>query len=176
MRWSAITRFMNRKQRSASSSPSRYVEPVGQLRAATRRASATASSASSLQVRRAGAAAVGSLAVQPRGVAVDDRAQPSLELVWRRRGELAHVEQDAVVYRGLGLRGLGRRQPGGPHPGRPARALGDLPVGRAGAADRELQPVAVLQIEPAQLVVGLAGSSLEHVGDRQEDRRAVAST
>ena len=55
----------------------------------------------------------------------------------------------------------------------PAGPVGHGPVDRAGAADRELQPVPVLQVQPPQLVVRLVSGSSSSVGDRQEHRRAA---
>ena len=56
---------------------------------------------------------------------------------------------------------------------RPLARLGHLPIDRAGPADRELQPVPILQVQPPQLVILLPPVVQQRVGDRQEHRVPV---
>ena len=117
----------------------------------------------------------GGLAVQPVTVAVDQWRQAGAHRAWRGPSEGVHVEQRARHRLGLGLRGLGNRQPGGPDRGSPASARLFRPVDRAGATYGELQPVPVLQLQPAHLLVVLACVMRQHVAHRHEHRRAAGA-
>ena len=112
------------------------------------------------------------LAIQPGRVTLHDRAEPVAKLGGGRFRQRGHVEHRVDLVR-HDLRCLTDRQPGGPHGGCPPLAVGHLPVHRAGPSDRELQPVPVLKVEPAQLVVFLAVVIEQRVADRQERVRST---
>ena len=135
-------------------------------------ASATASSASGCRCsgRRIGEVVLGG---EPLGIPLHDGRQPRGDRRGVGLGERAHVEQRVRDLDRLGERRLDGRQPRREHPGGAAGARRDVPVDRAGAPDGELQPVAVLQPQPAQLVVELVVRLEQVVAHRQEHLRAA---
>ncbi len=113
------------------------------------------------------------LAIQPGRVRLDDGRKAGAQFLGSGLLQPAHVEQGRTDLLRSGLRRLAGRQPGRPHLAGPASTLGHLPVHRAGAPNRELQPVAVLQPQPAQLVVRFVAGVRQRVVHRQEHRLAA---
>ena len=100
---------------------------------------------------------LGLLAREPGGVGTHHGAQARLHGSRVGHSQGLHVELGARDAGGLHLGHLTGRQPGGHDLGGASGAGGHLPVHRAGAADGELQAVAVLQVDAALLAVHLAG-------------------
>ncbi len=168
----AMTSFMNRKQRSASASEPRNCQARSKL---VRHRRGLGDRVQRLVAQVLGEP-LGDLALggQPLGIPADDGGQPGGDGLGVGLREDEHVEQGPGDLDRLGERRLDGRQPGREHPGGAAGPGRDVPVDRAGAPDGELQPVAVLQPQPAQLVVDLVVRVAQVVAHRQEHVRAAA--
>ena len=105
------------------------------------------------------------LLIEPRAVGADDGFQGVAESIGAvrsggRGNEGAHVEEGAVDIRRGSLGGLDGRDPGGADLDGPAGYFvpcgggWQAPVGGAGAADGELEPVAVLEVQAGLLAAG----------------------
>ena len=167
MRWSRITRFMNWKHRSASGSVATCSRPETS-RACACRGLPQHQLARLLpmgrQLRR-----LSLLLIEPRTVAGHERFEPRTQLVGCDLGQLVHRQQRVLHGSSAGLRRLADGKPGRLHRGGATRAVLDRPVHRACAADRELEAVAVLEVEALDLLVVLGPVLLQHVPHWQED-------
>src|SRR4051794_34033202 len=79
-----------------------------------------------------------------------------------------HREQGVLDRSRSGLRGLSDREPGCPNGRSSSRALPDRPIHRACASDRKLQPIPVLEVKAAQLLVVLGPILFEDIANWQK--------
>ena len=108
------------------------------------------------------------LLVKPRAVPGYQRFEPGAQFGRLYQRQSIH-RQLGVLYRTRPcLRRLTHGQPRRRHLGRPTRTLPRHPIHRAGAADRELQPIPVLEVQPLDFLVVLGPVLLQHIAYRQE--------